>query len=186
MNRKEGWGVIARLLHWTSGAVILFMLGLGVYMTQFVSDIYAQFGLFQTHKSWGFVAFALGALRIIWRAVNPTPVLPEGMKAWEIRASKLSHRALYGLMIALPVSGWLMASASPLQDSYGIKNMVFEQFEYPDPFVPGSATLETVFSTIHTACAIAIGLVILVHIAAALKHQFISRDGLILRMIRGR
>ncbi|MEM6499289.1 MAG: cytochrome b, partial [Pseudomonadota bacterium] len=179
------WGLIARILHWATGAVIIFMMGLGVYMTQFVTDIYEQFGLFQTHKSWGFVAFALGALRLIWRAVNTTPELPDGMKSWEVRASQLSHLSLYVLMIAMPVSGWLMASASPLQDSYGIKNMVFASFEYPDPFVPGSQDLETLFSTIHTACAIAIGCIVLVHIAAALKHQFHAKDGLLRRMIVG-
>lgn len=186
MNHKESWGLIARLLHWASGAVILFMLGLGVYMTQFVTDIYAQFGLFQTHKSWGFVAFALGVLRLVWRAVNPTPRLPDGMTGWEIRASQLSHGLLYLLIFALPISGWLMSSASPLQDSYGIKNMVFEQFEYPDPFVPGSESLETVFGTIHTGSAIAIGIIVMIHILAALKHQFVARDGLIRRMILGR
>ncbi|MEM8790268.1 MAG: cytochrome b [Pseudomonadota bacterium] len=186
MNRKDSWGLIARLLHWSSGAVILYMLWLGVYMTEFVTDIYAQFGLFQTHKSWGFVAFVLGALRLLWRAVNPTPALPDGMKGWEITASRISHISLYVLMIAMPISGWLMSSASPLQDAYGIKNMVFEVFEYPDPFVPGSETLETVFKLIHKGCAIAIALIVVTHVGAALKHQFVAKDGLLRRMILGR
>lgn len=185
-NRKSGWGLPARLLHWVSGAVILFMLGLGTYMTNFVPDIYEQFGLFQLHKSWGFVAFTLGLLRIVWRLVNPTPALPDTMSSIEVLASRMSHFMLYVLVITMPVSGWLMASASPLQDTYGIKNLVFGLFELPDPFVPGGEALEGILSTIHTGSAIALTALLVIHVAAALRHQFIKRDGLIRRMILGR
>lgn len=162
------------------------MLGLGTYMSNFVTDIYEQFGLFQLHKSWGFVAFALGVLRILWRVVNPTPALPDTMSGLEILGAKASHFLLYFLVIAMPVSGWLMASASPLQDSYGIKNLVFGLFELPDPFVPGSEALESALSTFHTGSAIALGLLVALHAAAAIRHQFVKRDGLIRRMILGR
>ncbi|MEM7668461.1 MAG: cytochrome b [Pseudomonadota bacterium] len=184
-NRSDGWGWPARLIHWSSGAIIIFLLVLGTYMNNFVDDVYEQFGLFQTHKSWGVVAFALGVLRLLWRAVNPTPDLPGGMPWIERAGARIGHILLYVLVILMPVSGWLMASASPLQDSYGIKNLVFEQFEMPDPFVPGSLELEKIFSTIHTGAAITLTIVILIHAAAALRHQFVKRDGLIRRMILG-
>ncbi|MEM6906051.1 MAG: cytochrome b [Pseudomonadota bacterium] len=184
-NTEAGWGWLARLIHWSSGLVILYMLGLGVYMTQFVSDIYEQFAWTQVHKSWGFVAFVLALARIGWRFVNPTPELPGEMTALERLGARLGHLALYGLVIAMPVTGWLMSTASTLQDSYGIKNMVFGLFEMPDPFVPGSSVLEEIFSRAHTASAIALGLLVAGHIAVALRHQFVKRDGLLRRMIVG-
>lgn len=185
-NTKSGWGLPARLLHWAMAILILSMLGLGAYMANFVDDIYQQFELFQLHKSWGFVAFALAVLRILWRAVNPAPDLPEGMSRPERLLAKGGHLALYILVLAMPLSGWLMASASTLQDTYGVKNMVFGVFELPDPFVPGGEDLETLFATIHTASAILLTVLVLIHAAAALRHQFVRGDGLLRRMILGR
>ena len=185
-NSSDRWGWPARLLHWSSAAVILFLIGLGIYMANFVEDVYDQFALYQTHKSWGFVAFVLGLLRILWRLVNPTPALPDNMTALDRLAAKMGHLALYILVIMMPLSGWLMSSAAPLQDTYGIKNMVFGLFEMPDPFVPGSSETEALFSAIHFYSGIALLVLVLGHAAVALRHQFVKRDGLIRRMILGR
>ena len=93
-------------------------------------------------------------------------------------------------MIAMPVSGWLGASASPYNDADAypmqIKNMVFGLFELPDPFIPGSDALEAVFSWAHLLCAIALTAILLVHAGAALKHHFVNRDNVLTRMISGR
>lgn len=185
-NDETAWGLPARLLHWTMAVIIVFMLGLGFYTANVVTDVYEQFGLVQIHKSWGFVVFALAVVRALWRLANPTPKDPEGMAEWQARASHRAHQALYALMFALPITGWLMASASTLQDMYGIKNMVFGLFELPDPFIPGSDALEAVFSWAHLLCAIALTAILLVHAGAALKHHFVDRDGVLTRMLRGR
>lgn len=206
LNSSVGWGFPARLIHWLSAAVILYMLWLGFTMTD-VEDVYVQFGLVQTHKSWGFIAFTLVLLRLVWRAVNPTPELPAHMSAIERLAAHGGHKALYVLMILMPLTGWLMSSASELQDSYGIKNLVALEYmvpewlsgpiisalgwengvllEMPDPFVPGSKPLEEIFATVHKFSAIAMSLILLGHAVAALKHQFYNKDGLLTRMIRG-
>lgn len=184
-NTSSGWGWPARAIHWAMAVLILFMIGLGTYMANFVDDIYQQFALFQLHKSWGFVAFTLALLRVIWRIVNPTPGLPESMGTLERLLARGGHAALYVLLIAMPISGWLMASASTLQDGYGIKNKVFGLFEYPDPFVPGSKELQETFAAIHQWAAWALLALVLVHVLAALRHQFVLRDGLIGRMLRG-
>ncbi|MGF1659309.1 MAG: cytochrome b [Rubrimonas sp.] len=184
-NTDTGWGWPARLLHWAVAAIILFQLGLGLWMANFVDDLYARFALTQTHKSWGALVFGLAALRLAWRMANPVaPAPPEGPR-WEKAAGVAAHWALYALMIALPVSGWLMASASPLQDMYGVRNMVFGLFEMPDPFVPGDAGLEAAFRAIHTGGAAALTLLLLVHAGAALRHHFVLRDAVLRRMIRG-
>jgi cytochrome b561 len=88
-------------------------------------------------------------------------------------------------MFAMPISGWLMSSASPLQDLYGIQNMVFDLFEMPDPFIPGDSDLEELFSSIHYWCSWGLTLVLAAHVGAALKHHFINKDNVLRRMLKG-
>lgn len=185
-NTTEGWGWLARALHWAIAAIIVFMLAVGFYMAEIVTDVYEQFALVQIHKSWGFTAFALALIRVLWRLANPAPPMPDHMPSWERTAAHLGHLALYVLMFAMPLSGWLMASASELQELYGIRNMVFGLFELPDPFQPGDKGLEDLFGAIHFWCALALTAVLAVHAGAALKHHFVDRDNVLRRMVRGR
>jgi cytochrome b561 len=185
-NTTESWGWLARVLHWVVAAIILYMLALGVYMVR-LDDIFARFALTQTHKSWGFVVFTLACVRLAWRLVNrAAPRDPPDMKPWERALARGLHWGFYALMVALPLSGWLMASASPLQDSYGIKNMVFGVFEMPDPFIPGDKATEAAFKLIHNGAAIALALMLTLHVGAALKHHFVLRDDVLKRMTFGR
>ena len=178
-----GWGAVTRLLHWGMAALILFQLGLGLWMTR-TPDLAARFALTQTHKSWGTVIFALALLRLGWRLANPRPPLP-AMPAWQRRAARLSHAGLYALMLVLPVSGWLFASASPTQDLLGLQNLVFGRWPLPDPFVPGTPRLAAAARAVHAGAAFTLAALLALHAAAALWHQFVVRDGLIARMIRG-
>jgi cytochrome b561 len=180
-----GWGWVTRLLHWTMAALILFQLGFGLYMTR-VSDLLERFVLTQTHKSWGFVVFLLALARILWRLANPArPPLPATMPAWQLRAAGLSHAALYVLMILMPASGWLMASASPTQDLLQMQNLVFGRYALPDPFVPGVAAIEDAARAVHVTAALCLTLLLAVHAGAALKHQLVDHDGVLAGMIRG-
>ena len=165
-------------------AVILWMLGLGNYINFFVADIYAAFDLIQIHKSWGFVAFVLVLIRIAWRCVTPTPGLPPGMPRWQRAASRVSHLLLYVLLIVMPVSGWLYASASEVQDLFGIRNQVFGLFELPDPFQPGSRELAERFGRVHGLASKLLVALVAVHVLAALKHHFVDRDTVLVRMFR--
>ena len=180
-----GWGAVTRLLHWGMAALILFQLGLGVSMTR-LPDLLARFAWTQTHKSWGTVIFALALLRLGWRLANPTPPLPATMPAWQRSAARASHAALYALMLVLPLSGWLTASAAPTQDLLQMQNLVFGRWPLPDPFVPGVARVEAVAHAIHTTAAIALAALLALHAGAALKHQLVDSDGLLARMIFGR
>ncbi|MHA1528292.1 MAG: cytochrome b [Alphaproteobacteria bacterium] len=185
-NTATSWGWPARLLHWAMAGLILFQLGLGFRMVRLVSDVSEQFDLYQTHKSWGFVIFTLALIRVLWRATHKPPGLPETMSPPEVALARGAHLALYVLIVAQPVSGWLMASASPLQETWGLKNLVFMWFEMPDPFQPGSKGLEGIFKSIHAWAAFAMAVILTGHVAAALRHQFVRRDGLLRRMILGR
>jgi cytochrome b561 len=185
-NTAASWGWVARLLHWTMAALILFQLGLGVWMANFVPDLVERFRLVQLHKSWGFVIFALALARIAWRLGNrAAPAMPAGVPDWQARAAAASHGLLYALMLALPLSGWAMSAASPTQDLLNIENMVFGWFAMPDPWVPGVKAVEDAAGAIHFWSAILLALVLAAHAGAALKHHLVDRDDVLRRMSFG-
>lgn len=189
-NSATGWGWPARFLHWSMSVIILFLLGVGFYMVEVLTatdseTLVARFELTQTHKSWGFVVFVLALFRVVWRLINPTPALPEHMTGLARLLAHGGHYALYICLFAMPISGWLMASASTLQDAYGIKNMVFGLFELPDPFKPSTEELETLLKRVHFYTALALVALLVGHVAAALKHHFVDKDAILRRMLRG-
>ena len=148
-----------------------------------IDDLVARFALTQVHKSWGVVIFVLALFRVAWRLANRRPPLPAAMPAWQRRAAAVSHAALYVLMLLLPLTGWLLASASPVQDLLQMQNLVFGSVALPDPFVPGSEGLDRIFRAVHAGAALTLAALLAVHIAAALRHQLVDRDGLLARML---
>lgn len=189
-DSSASWGLVSRILHWLMAIMLISMLGLGVYMVEFEVDLIARFKLTQLHKSFGFTVFLLGLIRLIWRLTpGVRPLYPPDMKAWEKKAARASHLAFYALMIAMPLSGWLLASASPLNDAdafpFRVANRVFDLFELPDPFDPGSKSLAGTLAFVHTTLAVGLAALLLVHVSAALKHACIDRDDVLSRMLRG-
>lgn len=191
MNTAETWGAFARALHWAMAVLILGLLALGFYMVEVLGDapdsMLRRFELTQTHKSFGVVAFVLAVVRIGWRWMNATPSVPGGCRLTAVMAHA-GHLALYACMIVLPVSGWLMASASPLNDPdafFVVRNMVFGLFELPDPFPRGDEALTDFFGAVHFYAATTLIVIVVVHVAAALKHHLVDRDTVLRRMIRG-
>jgi cytochrome b561 len=166
-------------------ALILFQLALGFRMTVLVSDLVERFRLTQLHKSWGTVIFALALIRIAWRlAGRRHPGPPPGMPRWQARAAAASHLALYLLMLVMPVSGWVMASAAPTQDLLGIENLVFGRLALPDPWVPGAKSIENAAAAVHLWSAIALAMLLALHVSAAAKH-LLARDEVVPRMTFG-
>lgn len=191
LNSETGWGWPARLLHWTVALVILGMSGLGLYMDPRKASGLdpLHFGLIQDHKSWGAVALVLVALRIVWRLANRRrPALPDDTPGWQRAAVAGTHGALYALMIAVPVTGWLMVSASPFNDPgyMQIRNMVFGLFEMPDPFPRGDHALTETLRGLHGTLWTALAAVVALHVAGGLWHHLVLRDRVLARMIRGR
>jgi cytochrome b561 len=173
----------AILLHWTIAALILFNLYLGLRQDAEESVI-ARFEILQLHKSIGITVLALSVLRLIWRFMNPPPPYPASMKGWEKAVASLTHWSFYGLMIGLPLLGWVIVSASVRN----IPTLLYQAI--PWPHLPGLMELpiETrrqiteVAGGAHGLLAwIAMALIVL-HVAAALKHQFVTKDGVLYRM----
>jgi cytochrome b561 len=139
--------------------------------------------LYNWHKWAGVTILVLSALRLLWRLTHRPPVLPgkisKAMPAWQHWAHHGTHHALYALFFLVPLIGWAYSSAS------GFPIVVFGVLPLPD-FVPVDKALAEMIKPFHELTAFAlIGLAGL-HIAAALKHQWIDRDGLINRMLPGR
>src|SRR5262245_55575412 len=126
-NSPARYGAVAMTLHWLLAAAIIGQLFLGKYMHELPDSDADKFAFFQLHKSIGITILALTVVRIAWRLVNIVPPLPKTMPPWQKRLAKLSHLLLYGFMLAIPLSGWAMVSASPL----GIPTIWFGVAEVP-------------------------------------------------------
>jgi cytochrome b561 len=179
MNDTAGvWPFSLRLLHWLSAALVLGALGLGVYMVQFVHDPGERFALTQTHKSIGIAILALTLARVCRRSLASAPA-PEPVAPSLLFAAKTAHLALYALLVLMPLSGWLMATTTPVR----VPTQVFGLFPLPYPLAPDLATYRFAHN-VHVAMAILLAALIVVHIAAALVHALVWRDRTLARMWR--
>lgn len=188
-NTTAAWGWPARVIHWVMAFMILGLLAVGTWISNFETDLVRQFQMTQTHKSIGFTVFVLAVLRVGWRLANRnTPALPTGMPRWQVVSSHLSHYALYALILIMPLSGWLMVTSSPLNDPDAyipVDNMVFGLFHMPDPYPRGSEALSETFHIVHSLAGKLMALILVAHAGAALKHHFVDRDTVLRRMITG-
>ncbi|MCG8563353.1 MAG: YceI family protein [Hyphomicrobiales bacterium] len=180
----ESYGAGARLLHWASAALVLVMLGLGVAMVRWVTDLATKVSLYQLHKSLGMTVLAVTLVRLAWRWTHARPPYPASMAPWETRAAGANHMALYVLLIALPLSGWAMVSASTLP----IPTVLFGWLPLPHIGVLAELTperkkaIEPLLKDVHFVLAITLASLVALHIAAALRHQLVLKDGLLRRM----
>jgi len=168
MNRASpAFSPLQRALHWVMALGILAMLFIGVGMMSTIDRVYLA--LVNIHKPLGIAILVLAVLRLLVRWRNGAPPLPTGMPAPMRLAAKLSHLAFYGLMIAMPLLGWAMLSAADYP-------VVVAGMHLP-PIVPHSAELHATLWAAHRFLAFCFFALILVHLAAALYHAWIRRDG---------
>jgi cytochrome b561/polyisoprenoid-binding protein YceI len=195
MTAPNRYSAVAIALHWAVAVCILSMIPMGLWMTAAIEQPDSQalaYRVFQIHKSIGFLILALTVVRIVWRLTHRPPALPGGMKRWEAFAANATHVAFYALMLALPLTGWLYVSAgwAVAQDrALEVATSWFGLF--PIPHLPGVAELAAgvkralAFQAMGAHAAMAWGAVVLValHVGAALKHQFVDRDGVLAHMV---
>jgi cytochrome b561 len=174
------WPLSLRLIHWASAALVIGALGLGAWMVDVVQDPAARFDLTQTHKSIGVAALALTVARLCLRALTTAPKpLPAAPPL--LLAARAAHVSLYGLLLFLPLSGWLMATTTPVR----VPTVVFGLFTLPYPLQPDLPAYKLAHAA-HVTAAIALTTLIVQHVAAALVHALWWRDGVLLRMWGGR
>ncbi|WP_321782734.1 cytochrome b [Paraburkholderia sp. J94] len=167
---------LARLIHWSMAVLIIAMLFVGVGMVSTVSRLHET--LIALHRPLGIALLLLVIVRVAVRLTRGAPGLPDDIPAWQRAAAHASHLALYGLMIAMPLIGWSMLSAG------GYPVVLASGVQLP-PIVPRDVTLYAWLRAAHTWLALALFATVLLHLAAALFHALIRRDGVLASMARG-
>jgi len=164
-------------LHWLLALMILGALGVGLYMVSLPFSP-TRLKLINWHKWLGMTILVLSAARLLWRLTHRPPADPP-MPAWQRTAAHGAHAALYLLFFAVPLVGWAYSSAA------GFPIVWFGVLPLPD-WVSPSRELADALKPWHGWLAYTLAAVVALHVAAALKHHFINRDGLLNRMRPGR
>lgn len=174
-NSKRGYGSIAKTLHWLIALLIISLLAVGFIMADMAvsPDKFRVYGL---HKSFGITVLAVAAVRLMWKAANDSPLLPDAMNKLEQLAAKAGHALLYVLMFAMPLSGWAMSSAA------GLPVSVFGWFTLPNLVAPDNE-LKKILRETHEWLAWALIIMISLHVLAALLHHFYYKDNVLRRML---
>ena len=181
-DKNRRYDTVAMVLHWAIAALMIFMIVFGEDLIRVSRDpaAAAAAGTFlpSLHVSIGIGILILSAVRLAWRLTNPPPPLPATMAPWEQMVSKLTHVLFYILLIGLPLSGWLSFGHYAVERPAVAGAQVFGLFP-----VPGAPDLGGIGGALHgLGSNFAMALVIL-HVLAALKHQFVNRDDILRRML---
>lgn len=162
-------------LHWLMALLIFVTFPVGVVAHEMALSP-DKLRLLSYHKWLGVTVFILVLVRLAWRAGHKPAPLPDSLPAWQRSASQFVHVMLYVLLFAIPLSGWLMSSAKGFQTVYlGV---------LPLPDLLGKdKVLGDALAVLHQSLNITLLVLVAAHVAAALKHHFIDRDGVLARML---
>ena len=177
MGAVPAYTVTARVLHWITAAAILLMLPLGWASANEWGASWQDW-LYNLHRSIGAALIPIILVRVIYRITHPPLPLPEAIPPLQRLAAAGTHGALYALLLAQPVIGWIATSAYPAPIP------VFALFELPPLWGANRPLSDRLFS-LHAAFGIAIAIVVALHVAAACHHHFVRKDRVLLRMITG-
>ncbi len=170
-----GYTPVAKALHWLMAVLLLGLLALGFIMTDLPLSP-QKLQLYSWHKWAGVTAFLLVLVRLAWRTTYRPPPLPDHMPKMMQLAAHAGHALLYLLMIAIPLSGWLMSSAK------GFQTVWFGVLPIPD-LVGKNKELGDVLQAVHETLNLFFVVVLIGHVGAALKHHLIDRDDVLTRML---
>jgi cytochrome b561 len=178
MNSHTRYTGLAIGLHWLLAVALLGSFAVGSYMTELPFSP-QRLKLYNWHKWAGVVILALSLLRLVWRLTHRPPALPaavtSAMPAWQTLSHHAVHLGLYVLFFTVPLLGWAYSSAA------GFPVVLFGVLPLPD-VVPADKALAALIKPWHQISAYAMAVLVLLHVAGALKHQLIDRDGLLKRM----
>ena len=177
-NSNSRYGAVAVALHWIMAVVLAALLALGVYMSRLPDAGYDTFkiGLILYHKQLGMLALALAGSRLAWRVGNALPELARDLPEWQKVIARFVHLSFYALMVALPVTGWLMSSAAGFSISF------LGLFPVPD-LVRQDDDLFRTLVAIHRWLGYTLILLILLHAGAALRHHLVLKDDTLRKML---
>ena len=172
--RTDRYTRVAIAFHWA----IALLIGLNLWLGLGAGALPKDWPAMPVHKAVGITVLALTLGRIAWRLMHPAPPLPADLKPWERLAARGSHFALYGFMLAMPLTGWAMVS--------GAKRRPLEWFGLFDiPYLPVSDAVSGFGHDAHELLGWGLIALLAVHVAAALRHHFLLRDNVLARMMPG-
>jgi len=174
-NTDKAWGLVSQFFHWLIVALIIFQYT-WAWRIDHAEGFRERLALVPQHKTVGIVILALAVLRLAWRFSNRTPAMPKAMPAWERFAAHAGHWLLYGLLFAVPLSGWAYSSAAGLGDYW------WGPVSLPD-LVASSEALENTFKRVHDVLTTVLAVVAIGHAVAALRHHFWIKDDILKRML---
>lgn len=182
----QRYTTVAVFLHWLIALMLIGQLAGGFYMHNLPdTEAELKFELYQLHKSFGVTILLLTLVRLVWRLTHKPPPLPAEMPGWERAAARGAHAGFYVLLIAMPLVGWAVVSSSPFADS--VQTYLFGVVHWPHlPLFEGvedRKALSHDIAEIHEYLAFAMIGLIALHVAAALKHQFVDRDSVLSHML---
>lgn len=173
-NTDRRYGLVPQLLHWIVVALVIVQYVLAEAADELPLGM-EKLAVITRHKSVGITILLVALVRVGWRLFDRPPA-PPPMPAWQRTAATLSHWGLYALLFALPLTGWMMSSAANYPVSW------FGLVQLPDLVMP-SQGLQEAMKEVHEGLFVALLSLSGLHVLAALKHQFVDRDGLLMRML---
>lgn len=175
LNSKDTYGSISKILHWIIGLLIVIMVS-GSFFLDDITDKDLRHSIINLHKLIGIAILLLMIIRIVWAFYNIKPSLPNSVRHWQKIAARSIHILFYIVLIAMPLSGWIMSMAAGHIPHLG-------SLQLPLPWIPKNKVLDDTFFTVHQYLAWVIIALITLHILAAIKHALINRDGVLQKML---
>jgi len=166
-NTSSQYGVVSKLLHWLNALLMPPMIIIGYYQTTLSDENPLYFRLLDLHQATGLFILCLFMIKLAWRTISPNPDLSTVSSGLALRLAYSVHILLFSAMAGLPVLGYLFATAQ------GDGIPFFGLFEIPGLIELDKTTAENVIA-LHAVLAYSIAVLIILHIAAALKHHYID------------
>lgn len=164
----------AIVLHWTIAVLVIYNIAAAL-LTEGLPKPVHEF-LMGLHLSFGILILLLAVARLAWRLMNKPPARPDGLAAWETWLARIVHILFYALIILLPLSGWVWMSA----EGYPVN--MFGLFDMPSLPVEKSKALAHVMHERHELLGYAMLILVVLHVAGALKHQYLDKWPFVQRM----
>jgi cytochrome b561 len=174
-NTTSSWGALSKAFHWIIVLLIVNQWLIGRRADALPNGL-EKLQALGWHKSFGMTILMLAILRLAWRLMNPVPDLAAETRPWERWLARVSHVLLYALLVAMPLTGWMMSSARNFKVSW------FKLFQFPDLVAPADETFRQMQHLHHLLFNLLVGVAAL-HIIGALKHHFIDRNDVLKRML---